>query len=46
VCAGNWASSRATAELLLVRCALDLCAIDGLLYNRFQETREIDDVHV
>ena len=46
VYAGNGASSRATAELFLVRCALDLRAIDGLLYNQFQEMSEVDDVHV
>ena len=38
--------SRATAERILARCGPDLRAIEGLLYHRFQEMREVDDVQV
>ena len=38
--------SRATAELLVARCGPDLRAIEGLLYHRFQEMREVEYVQV
>ena len=38
--------SLATAEVLLTRCGSDLRAVEGLLYDRFQEMREVGNVEV